>query len=556
MDGQRTQQILDLLYSSQELCPELYSAAESGNAEQFRNICSDISARMTRFPSLTANVDTAGSRRLKPAIQSIQNTLRRIENFYVSDRARCLQKIEFELLPLLQEAYQSSYFFWYLADYPERWSAYYAKEKSLLGGNSYIDEAIAAGHYKYDLSIYVLAYNKLDYTKKCVESLLDNIPTGLRYELILLNHGSTDGTREYFESIHPHKQLDIAVNGGGMFAVNRIVEGEFILQVSNDVIFTPHAIENLLACIRSDPKIAFAVPTTPNISNFQTVPAKYNTFEGMMAFAQQNNRRDPYRWEQRVRLCNPIDIRRSSVFCSSSGLCPELWYHTTDPAHWNSFPDDRISLLLRRHGYKLMLVKDAYCHHFGSVTLKDEIRQQDEKKYYAEGRREFCKAFDVDPWGIGFCFDEVFINRVVGEQHEHVDILGINCGLGSNSLKIKEQLKEFCHNTDVSLCNITDDKRFLPDLLGISDEAQVVSAIREMKALFEGRFYQYIIWETPFLEKYKFKTLLESCLDALSPGGKLILKLTSQSRETVVRKYPKKVELGNDWIVLEREVLG
>jgi len=555
MDSQLSQQILELLHHSQTLCLELYAAVESGSTEQFHRICGEISGELMKLLRFIPETDTAGSRRLVPAIQSIQDTLRRIGNFYVSDRVRCLQKIEFELLPLLQEAYQSSYFFWHLADYPERWATYYAEEKSLLAGNPYIDEAIETGHYKYELSIYVLAYNKLEYTKKCVESLLANIPTSLRYELILLNHGSTDGTREYFESIRPHKQLDIAVNGGGMFAVNRIVEGEFILQVSNDVVFTPHAIENLLACIRSDPKIAFAVPTTPNISNFQTVPAKYNTFEGMMSFAQQNNRCDPYRWEQRVRLCNPIDIRRSSVFYSSSGLCPELWYHTINPVHWNSFPDDRISLLLRRNGYKLMLAKDAYCHHFGSVTLKDEIKQQDEQKYYAEGRREFCKAFDVDPWETGFCFDEVFMNRVVGEQHGHVDVLGINCGLGSNSLKIKEQLKEYCRNTDVTLYNIMDDKRFLPDLLGISDVAQVVSAIRELKALFEGRFYQYIIWEMPFLERYKFKTVLESCLDALSLDGKLILKLTRQSRETVVKKYPQKIELGNDWIVLEREML-
>lgn len=90
----------------------------------------------------------------------------------------------------------------------------------------------------------------------CVESILAKIPEGLNYELILVNHGSDDGTKEYFESIHPNKQFDIAVNGGGVGAISKIVEGEFTFLVSNDVIVTPYAIENLLTCIRSDTKIA------------------------------------------------------------------------------------------------------------------------------------------------------------------------------------------------------------------------------------------------------------------------------------------------------------
>lgn len=553
MDDELIHQILELLHGAQELCPALYSAVESSDPGEFQRLYSKISAEMAQLLPLIPEEDSAGSKRLLPAVQSILDTLHHIQSYYLSDRMRCLQKIEFELLPLLQEAYQSSYFFWYVAGHPEHLAEYYASEKSLLGGNPYIDEAIKTGDYKYDLSIYVLAYNKLEYTRQCVESLLANIPSGLRYELILINHGSNDGTKEYFESIHPHKQLDIAVNGGGMYAVNRIVEGEFILQVSNDVIFTPHAIKNLLACIRSDPKIAFAVPTTPNISNLQTIPATYGSPAELIAFAQKNNCSDPRRWEQRVRLCNPIDIRRSSVFCASSGLCPELWYHTAHPVHWNSFPDDRMSLLLRRNGYKLVLAKDAYCHHFGSVTLKDEIAQQNEQKYYLEGRQEFFRAFGVDPWGTGFCYDTVFMNRVVGEHHGHVEILGINCGLGSNSLKIKEQLKEYCHNTDVNLCNITDDRSFLADLRGVSDTAAVVSVIRDFKELLQNQQYQYIVWETPFLRKQKFKTLLECCMEALTPDGRLFIKLTEQSRTAVQKGYPLRTELGNDWVILSRE---
>lgn len=67
------------------------------------------------------------------------------------------------------------------------------------------------------------------------------------------------------------------------------------MSISNDTIITPGAIENLLACIRSDPKIGWAVPTTSNVSNLQAIQAEYKTKEELTAFARKNNCLDPFR---------------------------------------------------------------------------------------------------------------------------------------------------------------------------------------------------------------------------------------------------------------------
>lgn len=554
MDDQLTLQILELLGTMQEACQELYTAAKMSRTVFFQQTAGDMELGLQTMLSLVQDKETVGNKRLIPMLQSILDTVRRVQGHYSKEREYCLKKIEFELLPLLQEAYGNYYFYQYVADHPEKLEEYYTIDKNRLFSNTYVDEAIQTGKFKYELSICVTGYNKLDYTKRCVKSLLQNIPEGLNYELILVNHGSNDGTKEYFESIRPHKQLDIAVNGGGLGSNARIAEGEFVLGISNDTIITPGAIENLLACIRSDPRIARAVPTTPNISNLQSIPAQYSTWEELVDFARKNNRLDPCRWEQRVRLCDPIAISRSSVARSAGGLCPNGWFYSHHPTHSNpfSFPDDRISLLLRRHGYKLMLVKNAYCHHFGSVTLKDEITKQNEQKYYAEGRQEFNHMFQVDPWGPGFCYDPVFIERVVEDETGHVEVLGINCGLGSNSLKIKEQIKEYSHNTDCALTNLTSEVRFLEDLRGISDEAALITSIKAFKNALYQRTFQYIVWELPFLEKYKFGTLLELCLEHLAPGGKLFIKLSEQSRASVRGSFPNRKELGNDWTVLEK----
>lgn len=556
MEDQVVFQILGLLETMQEACQGLYTSAGQGDGGTFDQLCGDLTLGLTHILQSVEGVETSGAKKLRPACQSVLDSLRRIRGLFRAGRETCLRKIEFELLPLLQEAYGNFYFFQYIADHPEHLPEYQAHECARLFTNEYVDEALERGSFPYELSIYVVGYNKLDYTKLCVESLLANLPADLNYELILVNHGSSDGTKEYFESIHPDKQLDIAVNGGGAGAVGRIVEGEFLLSISNDVIVTPYAVENLLACIRSDPGIATVVPATPNVSNYQSIPADYASLEELDAFARRNNRLDPFRWEQRVRLCNPIQIKRSSTYYSARGHCFNGMYHTTHAVHGSSFPDDRISLLWRRGGYRLILAKDAYCYHFGSVTLRDEVRRQNEDKYYMEGRIEFFKAYGVDPWGPGFCYDPVFLDRVVGDEQGHVEVLGINCGLGSNALKIREQVREYCRNPDCRLTCFTDDASYLADLRGIGDQAEEVSSIEALECALAGRGFRYIVWEAPFLPQCGFDTLLDLCRKSLEPSGKLLLKQTDQTQELIRKNDSAGRALGDSWTLFTREELA
>ena len=48
---------------------------------------------------------------------------------------------------------------------------------------------------------------------QCVASVLNNLPKNIKTEIILLNHGSQDGTKEYFEKMKEVKVINVAVNG-------------------------------------------------------------------------------------------------------------------------------------------------------------------------------------------------------------------------------------------------------------------------------------------------------------------------------------------------------
>lgn len=547
MDSKMVIEVLDVIQTMEEMCFHFCDSAENNRSKDFARAYEDIRAGLSTLIRIANSIQnkSEGVKKLEYGCKSSLASLVAIYSYYEKRREYCIRKIEFELLPLLQEVYLQFYIYEYLAKHQDELEEYKNTKRSMLCGNFYIDEAIQQRSYKYDISIVVLAYNKLEYTRQCVESLLSNLPKSLRYELIFVNHGSSDGTKEYFFDKSPDKQLDISVNGGGVGALCRIVEGEFTLLISNDVIVGPHAIENMYTCINSDPTIAWVVPATPNISNLQTIPANYNTLNEFYEFAEQNNQSDSFRWEQRVRLCNPIDIRRNSVFYSSSGLCMNGQFHSF---RVNSFPDDRTSLLLRRHGYKLMLAKDAYCHHFGSVTLKSEVQKQGEQEYYRKGRKEFYHAYAVDPWGTGFCFAEPFIKKVVENKTDHVNILGINCGIGANSLKVKEQMKEYCKNVDVTLYNITDCVQFIPDLKGVSDHADTVFDLNHLKKYLGQTKFQYIVWEDEFLSATSAKELIDLLKMALVSDGSLFFKQNSQNLQSM-EQFIGSDSLGKGWFV-------
>lgn len=431
------------------------------------------------------------------------------------------KKIEFEFIPLLQELRLFLYFYGFVYPDPEKMKRFYAQELRAYYGNDYIAESVQTGEYAYDLSIMVTGYNKLEYTRLCVESLYRFLPDDIRYEIILVNHGSTDGTLAYFQSKKPDKLLNISINGGGHGAFSRIVEGKYTLSISNDVIITKNAVKNMYRLMEEDSRVAYIVPATPNTSNLQGIPAEYSDLEGMHKFAAQNNVYNPYRHEQRVRLCNPLVMFRNSILYSrTTGILPYGHLHSSSQS---SFGDDKASMFFRRNGYKNILQKDAYCFHFGSLTLKEETSVND----FEIGRREYANVFGLDPWGKEMCFDPELIDALPLTSFAAPRVLGINCQYGSTPLKVKESLREKFSRDDVILYNMSDDPAFLADLSGISDSTAYYMTCEELSHYLLGSVFSYIILMRPEKTNETMEAIAQCVCHQLSYGGYLAVESTS-----------------------------
>lgn len=535
-------QVLDMIETALEASILMTEYLENEKRQEAMQTGAELCCFMREIYNVSGKLkEEENALNLPAASRSVEISATRIVEIIKEDLPKARHKIEFELIPLLEEM-RINFYYWGMV-YPneEKIKKYREQEMAFLAKNHYQEEAERSGKYKYELSISVRAYNKLEYTRQCVNSLLENLPEGISYEIILVNHGSNDGTKEFFESVHPDKQLDIAVNGGGAQAVRRIAEGRFLLGISNDVIVTKNAIHNLYECISSDEKIAWAVPATSNVSNLQAlVSANYTNKEEMEVFARENNVPDPYRWEQRVRLCDPIAICRQSFFNEILD-----GYFFVEGNKEQMFPDDKRALFVRRNGYKMYLVKNAYCHHFGSVTLKDETTEET----YIKGRRNFKAAFGIDPWSTGFCYSYALFERLKPMETGAVRILGINCGLGSNPLKIKEELKERVHNEQVYIKNLSMDKNVLEDLRGVSDEAFYISSYGEVGTV--SGAYDYIISEDFLEEAERVLWYMGILRRKCRPGGKILLDIPVETaiylKENVkARKWCKAISFIED----------
>ncbi len=99
------------------------------------------------------------------------------------------------------------------------------------------------------VSIIILCWNSLEYTKKSIESISKN--TNLNYQLVIVDNGSTDGTSQYLMTMLNEKDLLIrnAKNIGFPAGNNlgaRVATGEYLLFLNNDCEVEPNWLEQLI----------------------------------------------------------------------------------------------------------------------------------------------------------------------------------------------------------------------------------------------------------------------------------------------------------------------
>ncbi|MDY6986512.1 MAG: glycosyltransferase [Thermodesulfobacteriota bacterium] len=104
-------------------------------------------------------------------------------------------------------------------------------------------------------SVIIPAFNQLEYTKQCLEALFKNTPEEM-YELIVVDNGSTDGTKEFLTTLR--QRATVITNGenlGFARACNqgaRAASGKYLLFLNNDTLPLPRWLEEMVEVAEKD----------------------------------------------------------------------------------------------------------------------------------------------------------------------------------------------------------------------------------------------------------------------------------------------------------------
>lgn len=382
------------------------------------------------------------------------------------------------------------------------------------------------GVRKAEIDIWVVGYNRLEKTKDCVESVLGSTDD-VDYNLILVDHGSGDGTFEYFKTVDYKYKVIIRITSnveGGIYTLPEVRNyqysgSEYIMMLPNDLILTKHCIRNMLTCISSDSLIGMAVPCSSNVSNLQDPGLKFWDYDSLQKAAEHFNVSNQFKWHERLRVITLGTLFRKSCLLAIGGYIDAGFVH--------DFGDDDVSFRVRRGGYKVMLCKDAFVHHNHDVFHGEGKDLRNYSQALEKGRQDFMqKYFGIDAWDDVNNYECQMIQMLQKTSSCHsLQILGIDVRCGTPILEAKNRLKELHETIDITLSAFMEEAKYYLDLKTICDgQVENDRAEHILEHFDEGSFDCIILGKPLNLYSEPMKLLLD-ILKLVKADGQVMVKL-------------------------------
>ncbi|MCF6298210.1 MAG: glycosyltransferase, partial [Flavobacteriaceae bacterium] len=117
------------------------------------------------------------------------------------------------------------------------------------------------------ISIVIPVYNKIEYTKQCLESIEKF--TKSNYEIIIIDNNSEDETVKTLNKEYPNTKIISNIeNLGFPKAVNQGIleaKGEYIIIANNDIVFTENWINRMLEIAKQHPDVGIVGPISNSV---------------------------------------------------------------------------------------------------------------------------------------------------------------------------------------------------------------------------------------------------------------------------------------------------
>ena len=231
------------------------------------------------------------------------------------------------------------------------------------------------------VSIVIPTFNCLEFTRQCLESI--DRHTLHPHEIIVVDNGSTDGSKEYLRALENIKLIENAVNKGYPAACNQGIKmagGKYILLLNNDTIVTDLWLSRMFSGFFADPKVGIIGPRSNDSAGLQKVSSPgYKSVSELDAFAKLFREKSARQFRNVDFLsgfCMLIDkkvVEKIGLFDEQFGI--------------GNYEDQDICRRAVEGGFKLLVVNEVYIHHYGSRSFVEnglsynDILAENRKKY-------------------------------------------------------------------------------------------------------------------------------------------------------------------------------
>ncbi|MDU4659531.1 MAG: glycosyltransferase, partial [Clostridium butyricum] len=371
----------------------------------------------------------------------------------------------------------------------------------------------------HNYSIVILTYNQLEYTKVCINSIR-KYNSADNCEIIIVDNNSTDGTVEWLKDQEDIKYILNNENRGFPAGCNQGIElsqkDNDIFLLNNDTVVMPNSIFNLRMGLYSDENIGATGAISNSVAYYQQISEKFVDFNGYINFALNNNIPNELIYEKRIKLIGFAMMIKRGVL-DKVGLLDERFTP-------GNFEDDDLSFRIILEGYKLLLCKDSYIHHFGSTSFKEMPEK------YNELLKINSKKFR-EKWGFSSEYSTNIRLDLIGlikeDSNKPINILEVGCACGASLLSIKNKYpNSSIYGIEINKYSAKIAKCFAD----IRDEN-----IEGSDLGYEKEFFDYIIFGD-VLERLCYpEKVLENIYKYLKPDGYVLASLPNIMYHSVVR---------------------
>lgn len=213
--------------------------------------------------------------------------------------------------------------------------------------------------------IILLSWNKLEYTRPCIESIFRH--TSLPCRLFIIDNGSEEETKVYLKSLQSSPALQIRVilnkeNLGFVEGMNqgmKLSQAPYVCLLNNDTLVTSQWLELCLAAFKRDPTVGIV---NPHSSTFGVWPKKNQTVEEVaQALVVQYQ-------------SNPVtEIGTCVGFCMfiKREVIQKIGY-LEETLHKFFFEDTDFCKRAKKVGYVCVVANQAYVFHYEHKSFKNK----------------------------------------------------------------------------------------------------------------------------------------------------------------------------------------